>query len=312
MSATEARAGSLAAAGAGTIEKWGFAEIFIISQTALPALLYLPGSQAFRLPIRFSAFAISLAAFAWYQIESSTQAPRSPMQPWVAGVMALLGVMLFHPETSSLVGGLAHMAVYFAVLAPLFWAPEFVKSPEQISRLLWILLLCSGANAVVGVLQVYNPDRWLPPEFSRIVTATAEGMGAVTYTGMNGQRIVRPPGLFDTPGAVAGPAMFAALLGLVFAVSAIPVWKRALSLAIAGAGLAAIYLSQVRGQPGRDGRHDDRPMRRSRSRQGRVARATQFSILAGGRGRRRTVTRGGARRERRSPTASCRSSPPIR
>ena len=44
---------------------WGFAEVFIISQTALPALLYLPGTQAFRLPIRFSAFAISLAAFAW-------------------------------------------------------------------------------------------------------------------------------------------------------------------------------------------------------------------------------------------------------
>jgi hypothetical protein len=281
MSATEAPAGSLAAATTRTTEPWGFAEIFIISQTALPALLYLPGSQAFRLPIRFSAFAISLGAFAWYQVESTTQAPRSPMQPWVAGIMALLGVMLFHPETSSLVGGVAHMAVYFAVLAPLFWAPEFVKSPEQIARLLWILLLCSGANAVVGVLQVYNPDRWLPPEFSRIVTATAEGMGAVTYTGINGQRIVRPPGLFDTPGAVAGPAMFAALLGLVFAVSAIPVWKRALSLAMAGAGLAAIYLSQVRVSL-----VATVVMMVTYTfisfRQGRAARASQFGVLAAG------------------------------
>ena len=40
--------------------------------------------------------------------------------------MALLGVMLFHPETSSLWGGVAHMAVYFAVLAPLFWAAAWV------------------------------------------------------------------------------------------------------------------------------------------------------------------------------------------
>ena len=272
---------AVAAAPSATIEKWGFAEIFIISQTALPALLYLPGSQAFRLPIRFSAFAISLGAFAWYQVQASAQAVRSPMQPWVAGIMALLGVMLFHPETSSLVGGIAHMAVYFAVLAPLFWAPEFVKSPEQIARLLWILLLCSGANAVVGVLQVYNPDRWLPAEFSRIVTASAEGMGAVTYTGANGQRIVRPPGLFDTPGAVAGPAMFAALLGLVFAVSAIPAWKRALSLGVAGAGLAAIYLSQVRVSL-----VATVVMMATYAfvafRQGRAARATQFAILAGG------------------------------
>jgi hypothetical protein len=259
---------------------WGFAEVFLISQTALPALLYLPGSQAFRLPIRFSAFAISLAAFAWYQVESTTQAPRSQMQPWVAAVMSLLGIMLFHPETSSLLAGIAHMAVYFAVMAPLFWAPEFVKTPEQIARLLWILLLCSGANAVVGVLQVYDPVRWLPAEFSRIVTATEEGMGAVTYIGAQGQRIVRPPGLFDTPGAVAGPAMFAALLGLVFAVSAIPVWKRAVSLAIAGAGLAAIYLSQVRVSLVATvimmGVYVFTSLR-----QGRAARATQFGILAG-------------------------------
>jgi hypothetical protein len=281
MSATEASASTFDGVMAPAHVPWGFAEVFIISQTALPALLYLPGSQAFRLPIRFSAFAISLGAFAWYQIESTTQSPRSAMQPWVAAIMALLGVMLFHPETSSLVGGLAHLAVYFAVLAPLFWAPEFVKTPEQIARILWILLLCSGANAVVGVLQVYDPGRWLPAEFSRIVTSSETGLGAVTFIGAQGQRVVRPPGLFDTPGAVAGPAMFAALLGLVFAVSAIPVWKRALSLAIAGAGLAAIYLSQVRVSLVSTVVMMVTYFLVS-MRQGRAARASQFGILAGG------------------------------
>jgi hypothetical protein len=281
MSATEARAAAFDGTAVQPRIPWGFAEIFIISQTALPALLYLPGSQAFRLPIRFSAFAISLGAFAWYQVESTTRAPRSQMQPWVAAIMVLLAVMLFHPETSSLVGGAAHMAVYFAVLAPLFWAPEFVKTPEQLARVLWILLLCSGANAVVGVLQVYNPARWLPAEFSRVLTASEAGLGAVTYIGAAGQRIVRPPGLFDTPGAVAGPAMFAALLGLVFAVSAIPMWKRALSLGIAGSGLAAIYLSQVRvslvATVAMMATYTFISMR-----QGRAARATQFGILAAG------------------------------
>ena len=56
----EARAAVMPAAAARM--PFGFAEVFIISQTALPALLYLPGSQAFRLPIRFGAFGISLAA----------------------------------------------------------------------------------------------------------------------------------------------------------------------------------------------------------------------------------------------------------
>jgi hypothetical protein len=282
MSATEARSARFPRVAApATPVKWGFAEVFIISQTALPALLYLPGTQGFRLPIRFSAFAISLAAFAWYQFESTTQAPRSAMQPWVAAVMALLAVMVFHPETSSLVGGVAHLAVYFAVLAPLFWAPEFVRTPEHLARILWILLLCSGANAVVGVLQVYDPGRWLPAEFSRIVAGSEAALGSVTYIGGQGQRVIRPPGLFDTPGAVAGPAMFAALLGLVFAVSAIPVWKRALSLGVAGAGLAAIYLSQVRvslvATVAMMATYALVSMH-----QGRAARGSQFSILAAG------------------------------
>ena len=222
MSATEARPAAFQAAAVPQRIPWGFAEVFIISQTALPALLYLPGTQSFRLLIRFSAFAISLAAFAWYQVESKADTPRSLMQPWVAAVMSLLALMLFHPGTSSLAGGVAHMAVYFAVMAPLFWAPEFVKSPEQLARVLWILLLCSGANAVVGVLQVYDPARWLPAEFSRVSMAGVSGLGAVTYIGPEGQRIVRPPGLFDTPGAVAGPG-YSRLLGLVFAVARSPV-----------------------------------------------------------------------------------------
>src|SRR4051812_24284496 len=104
MSAVDVRTAAFADVAVAAPVPWGFAEVFIISQTALPALLYLPGSQAFRLPIRFSAFAISLAAFAWYQVQSSAEAPRSAMQPWVASIMALLGLMLFHPETSSLLG----------------------------------------------------------------------------------------------------------------------------------------------------------------------------------------------------------------
>jgi hypothetical protein len=224
---------------------WGFAEVFVISQTALPALLYLPGTQAFRLPIRFSAFAISLLAFAWHQVAAPTM-PRARMQGWVVAVLSLLGLMLFHPQTVTLTAGFAQIGVYLAVIAPLFWAPHFVKSPEQMARLFWILLMCSGANAAVGVLQVYDPARWLPQEFSRVVTQSTIGLGAVTYVGAHGQQIVRPPGLFDTPGAVAGPAMFAALLGLIFSVSPIPAWKRALSLAMAASGFAAIYLSQVR------------------------------------------------------------------
>ena len=229
-------------AGAGP---WGFAEFFVISQTALPALLYLPGTQGFRLAIRFSAFAISLAAFAWFILQP-TRSHAHPATKGVVGVMLLMGAMLAHPYTPSIVGGIAHTAVYFAVLAPVFWAPAFVRTPEQFARLMGLLLICSGINSVVGVLQVYDPGTWMPAELSRVITEGAIGLGPVTYIGPNGQTVIRPPGLFDTPGSVAGPGMFAALLGAVFGLSAIPLWQRAGAFLLAAAGVAAIYLSQVR------------------------------------------------------------------
>jgi len=223
---------------------WGFPEYFVISQTALPALLYLPGTQGIRLPIRFAAFAVSLAAFIWWQAQSHTRPPAHRAYSWVAGVMGLLALMLFNPYTTSLVGGLAHMMVYFAVMSPLFWAPALVRTPEQLARLLALLLICSGINSLVGVLQVYDPARFMPGELSRVLSDV--GLGAVTFRGPGGQLLMRPPGLFDTPGAVAGPGMYAALLGAIFGLSAIPLWRRAGAFALSAAGFAAIYLSQVR------------------------------------------------------------------
>jgi hypothetical protein len=225
---------------------WGFPEAFVISQTLLPALLYLPGAQDTRLWLRVAPFLISLAALGWWLTRRDDTHAVHPAGGWIAGVMALLAVMIFHPSTASLVGGTAHMAVYLAVLAPVFWAPAMVRTPEHLARLLGLILICSGVNALVGVLQVYDPGTWMPAELSRVITDGAVGLGPVMYAGPDGRMIVRPPGLFDTPGAVAGPAMFAALLGAVFGLSAIPLWQRAVAFGFSAAGVAAIYLSQVR------------------------------------------------------------------
>src|SRR5439155_1136952 len=49
----------------------GFAEWFAVSQTLLPALLLLPGSQMYRLPLRVGAYAISLYAFALWWLDAA-------------------------------------------------------------------------------------------------------------------------------------------------------------------------------------------------------------------------------------------------
>jgi hypothetical protein len=229
-----------------TAARWGFAEFFVVSQTLIPALLYLPGTQPFRLYIRVASFAISFATLGWWAVAVAKTSRPHRVQPWIFAALAYLVVMFFHPLTVSTFAGLAQFVLYLSVMAPIFWAGSFVRTPERLSRLMALFLICNGINAIVGVLQVYDPARWMPPEMSRVMSETVYGLGTVTYRGPDGRLIVRPPGLFDTPGAVAGPGMYAALLGLVFATSAVAFWKRLAALAASFAGIAAIYLSQVR------------------------------------------------------------------
>jgi len=222
---------------------WGWLEWYLVAQTALPALLYLPGTQAFRLPLRMGPFVLGFIAFA-----SVYTKPRRcvahPATRWLIGVSVLLFLLLAHPMTD-LGGGIAQIGLYISVMLPVFWVPHLIRGPSHLNRLFWILLICNGINATVGILQVYNPAQWLPQEFSQLHIATYGH--ALSYMGADGRMIVRPPGLFDTPGAACGPGAVAAVLGLVFGLAperSTP--KRLLCLGLAFVGVAVIYFTQVR------------------------------------------------------------------
>jgi hypothetical protein len=224
--------------------EWGFLEWFVISQMALPALLYLPGTQSLRVPLRIAAFGISLAALLLHRPAGRGAERAHPSSRWLWLALVYISLMIFHPWTNTLLAGVGQALLYLAVMAPLFWSPPLVRGPEQLWRLLGIILICSGVNSIVGILQVHDPDRWLPREYSAVVAQSSYGL--LTYTRPDGTVIVRPPGLSDNPGAVCGPGMIAAALGLIFAASPLAMWKRAGALLLALAGTAAIYLSQVR------------------------------------------------------------------
>ena len=226
----------------------GFVEWFAIGQTILPALLFLPGSQAYRLPIRTGAYAVSLVAFAmWWFNRGGRQRGKHPATGWIILMMVWLGLMMLHPDTGSLVG-VAQIGLYTAILCPVFWAGAYVLNRQQLVRALVVLLVCNGINSMVGVLQVYNPDRWMPKQLSLVYVGQGGEMmlASSTFIGLNGRMMVRPPGLFDSAGAVAGAAMVATILGLVFCLEPIAWWKRGVSLGFAVAGMSALYLSHVR------------------------------------------------------------------
>jgi hypothetical protein len=225
---------------------WGIAELFIITQTVFPALLFFPAFQVGRLPIRVSAYAISLGLLAWVYW-SNFRLPKShPALPWLWACIICLLINLVHPQINSLASAFAQAVLYLAVLAPVLWASAVVRNAAQLQRLLWIILICSGINSIVAIMQVQDPDHWLPKEFAKILTEDPAMMASVTYEGKDGERIIRPSGLFDTPGAAAGPGLFAGILGLFMVLETRNFWGKAIALGLAFAGLAAIYLTQVR------------------------------------------------------------------
>ena len=221
-------------------------EWFAVAQTVIPGLLYLPGMQAFRAPIRIGVYALALLGFWVWWVTGDKRRMRHPADAWLFWVLLCLSLMILHPLTNSMTAGVGQTGLYLAIFCPLFWAPGYVDRPRQLVRILAILLVCNGVNSVVGVLQVYDPDRWMPRELSSFITSNPTAMQVATYIGNDGRRIIRPPGLFDTPGAVCGAGTIAALLGLIFALQPFAWWKRGLALMLSLAGVSAIYLSYVR------------------------------------------------------------------
>jgi hypothetical protein len=225
----------------------GLAEWFALGLTLLPALLFIPGSQPYRLPLRVGAYAISLYAFTlWWFDRAGRKEGKHPAERYLLLVLAVLGFALAHPLTNSLQAGFAQILLYFAIFCPLFWARGYVTTRRQLVRIVLILALCNGINSIVGVLQVYNPDQWMPRELSGVYSTNRDILNAASYMGPNGRMIVRPPGLFDTPGAVCSAGTIAALFGLILFLEPLATWKRIFAISMAVAGLAAIYLSHVR------------------------------------------------------------------
>jgi hypothetical protein len=231
---------------------WGLLELFVISQTVLPALLYFPAFQPLRLPVRVGSFIISLLALAaagWGKRE-----PRHPSAPWLVGSVAYLLLMIFHPSTNTYLAGFAQAMLYLAVLAPVFWAPQLVRSGAHVIRILGLLLILNGVNAGIGVLQVYAPATWMPKEITaadwngvvQIRTLASSSAKVLSYKGVNGEKVIRPTGLFDSPGAVAGPGMFAGFIGLAFFASTRGVLKKVGALFLSLMGISVIYLTEVR------------------------------------------------------------------
>ena len=229
--------------------RWGWLEWFIVSQTALPALVFVPGvsaSPTVRNVTRIAAYVMALLA--WVMVarrgRASVGITTFPARPWLLCVIGWLTLSIGHPGIYSLPAAAAQVILYLAVLSPAFWAGQALESPRQINRVMALLFLCSALSAVVGIGQVYYPERFNPP-YIPAMHGIFQGEDLM-YEGAGGRKIMRPCGLTDSPGSAAPAGAVAALIGLCWALRPIAGWKRAASVVLAISGVAVIYFTQVR------------------------------------------------------------------
>lgn len=229
------------------LPRWGWLELFVLAQWLSSALLFIPGAQAFRTPIRALPYLISLGLLF---IHLGLRGARGAVPRWsrmLVLALVLLVMELFHPATN-VGGGVAQCLLQLSIAAPVFWVASSVRSRAHLNRLVWVFFLAAAANSVVGALQVYYPARFMPPEFSSLALAlNPDAVSSLTYVGADGREIIRPPGLSDYPGGASVAGMMTGLLGLVLAGQRhLRQWQRLLAIALATTGMATLYLTQVR------------------------------------------------------------------
>jgi hypothetical protein len=231
------------------LPKWGWLEWFAISQTVLPAMLFIPGITPVRVVLRVSAFITAL--FCWGMIVRKGKilpgADTFPANIWLKLVLGWLAIMIFHPGGNSLLAAFAQAILYLSILSPAFWAPAVLISPRQIGRIMTILFVCNALSAAVGLGQVFRPGTFNPPVIPALMRYDSNFMdGALVYTDTYGNKIIRPCGLTDQIGNAANAGATAALIGLSLALRPGKLLRRGVYLGAAFVGVAVIYYSQVR------------------------------------------------------------------
>ena len=227
-------------------DQWGWAEAFLLLQFLWGAALFVPGVQAYRAYVRALPYLASLGSLVYYYRRPTGSAVH-PSAKWLIASLGILVLNLLHSTTHS-AAGVAQVIFQLSVVAPVLWMTHAVRGEAKLTRLLWIVFASSALSSAVGLLQVYYPERFLPPEFSALGREmNPDLVSSLTYRGADGREIVRPPGLSDLPGGAAVAAMLTMTLGVVMVFRQnIRMIVRAACVALAAVGMTALLLTQVR------------------------------------------------------------------
>ena len=214
---------------------------YYVVQIACQLALLVTWLSGARLFFRSTSYVISLILLA--VTAGRTTAGRQPAARLALVTLAILGLEIFHPQTESAIGALATIAMYAAILGPLFWAPRLALDVKWFRRLVFMIWGFQSLSALFGALQVYFPDTF----HSSVSAALEESyVSSLQITLSNGERILRPSGLTDIPGGAAVGGTYAILLALGLWTDEPKRWLRVCLAASIAIGMFVVYICQIR------------------------------------------------------------------
>ena len=192
--------------------------------------------------VRVVAFSISLLFLIVLRGGSRSHPATKP----ALFVIAIVGLSFLNSGTDGIVSGLAQIAMYVAILAPLFWVSRMALDARMLRAVLLTLWSFYSLSAFVGILQIYYPGKF-QPNLSAQIAAKGKGyVKSLSFKLPSGQRAFRPMGLTDMPGGAGSAGFYAVLLGLGFLLTERRFLYRCMFIGSTFLGMTSIYLSQVR------------------------------------------------------------------
>ncbi len=222
---------------------WTWAHTFILLQFSLQILLLFPPIGVFRVLVRIASF--SLGLFLLVRLPTAEKQKHPATEPAIIVLAIMLLQFCLNPYINSVTAGLAQGAMYLAILSPLFWVRGLKITPKAFESLMFLMWGINTLSTIVGVLQVYYPDKF-QLAVSTGITNNAFGGEDLLITLANGAQVYRPMGLTDIPGGAANSGLYALLFGVAFALRNKNPILRIAGISSAGIGLFCIYLTQIR------------------------------------------------------------------
>jgi hypothetical protein len=215
---------------------------FVLVEIACQLALLSSAIGPLRQVFRSLAFGVSLL---WLLVlyRRGLRHPAAKVGAWA---LVIVSIQFFHLTTNSWLAGIAQVALYLAIMAPLFWIPSLPIDAAALRRVILILWTFYAVSSAVGVLQVYYPGKFQPTLSTAITSLGQAYVHDLEIQTASGARVFRPMGLTDRPGGAAIAGLYAGLLGLGFLLYERRGLLRWLGVVGAILGLICIYLSQVR------------------------------------------------------------------